>query len=79
MLLLDRVPHLLDFSDLFLIWPDPFEWKWISNPGFLSGWLYFGFVTFLVITVVARRQEPSAALGWSLSIVFMPVIGPLLF
>ena len=79
MLLLDLAPHLLDFSDLFLIWSDHVEWNWISNFGFLSGWLYFGFVTFLVITVVVRKQEPSAALGWSLAIVFMPVIGPLLF
>ena len=48
---------------------------WLS----LSGYLYFGFVVVLLLVVIIYKREPAAALAWSLAIVFMPVIGPLLF
>ena len=45
----------------------------------LSGWLYAALVVVLVVTALLRKREPSAALGWSLAIVFLPGLGPLLF
>jgi cardiolipin synthase len=50
------------------------EWLWV-----LSGWLYAGLVTVCLLVALLRRREPSAALGWSLAIVFLPGAGPLLF
>ena len=44
-----------------------------------SGWIYFVFIISLVIMVLLRKREPSEALGWSLAIVFLPLIGPLFF
>lgn len=48
---------------------------WIA----LSGWIYAALVAALVLTALLRKPEPSAALGWSLAIVFLPVVGVLLF
>lgn len=45
----------------------------------MSGWLYSGLVVVCLLVALLRRREPSAALGWSLAIVFLPVAGPLLF
>jgi cardiolipin synthase len=45
----------------------------------LSGWLYAVLVVVLVVTTLLRKREPSAALGWSLAIVFLPVLGPFMF
>ncbi len=52
----------------------------------MEGWIsaivsfsYFGAVVLSVITVLVRKKEPASALGWSLAIVFLPVIGIGLF
>ena len=45
----------------------------------LSGWLYFCILVFLVVVVFLRKREPASVLAWSLSIIFVPVIGPLFF
>jgi len=43
------------------------------------GWIYFALVVAGVVTALLRKEEPAAALGWSLAIVFVPVVGLVLF
>ncbi len=45
----------------------------------LSGWIYLAFLGILLATVLLRKRDPATALAWSLTIVFLPVAGPLLF
>ena len=45
----------------------------------LLGWLYFPFIASMVLIVLWRKREPSAALGWTLAVVFLPVLGLILF
>lgn len=45
----------------------------------LASWLYLALLAALIATVVLRRREPASSLAWSLTIVFLPVLGPLLF
>lgn len=47
--------------------------------GILSGWLYLAFITTMLLLVVMRRRSAQAALGWSLAIILLPVLGSLLF
>ncbi len=44
-----------------------------------SGWLWFATVISSILIVLLRRREASAAIGWSLAIVFLPGLGVLLF
>lgn len=41
--------------------------------------LYVVLTVGMVLLVLARKREPSAALGWSLAIVLLPLLGSLLF
>ena len=50
--------------------------NWIAT---LSGWIYLAVVVVLLVLVFLRKREPSEILAWSLSIVFLPVVGPLFF
>jgi cardiolipin synthase A/B len=45
----------------------------------MSGWAYALLVLACVVTALFRKRDTSAALGWSLAIVFLPGIGPVLF
>ncbi|MFT7618795.1 MAG: cardiolipin synthase [Planctomycetota bacterium] len=45
----------------------------------LYGWLHFGVMIILMIVAVARKRDPSSALGWCLVIAFIPIVGPLAF
>lgn len=47
--------------------------------GSLWGLLFVVFDVCMVILVLTRKREASSALGWSLAIVLLPVLGPLLF
>jgi cardiolipin synthase len=49
---------------------------WFVN---LSGWLYALIVLACVLIALLRKREPSRALAWSLAIVFLPILGPILF
>ncbi len=49
---------------------------WISA---ISTWAYFGAVALCLITALLRKKETASALGWSLAIIFLPVIGIGLF
>ncbi len=49
---------------------------WLSA---IVSWAYFGAILLSVMTVLVRKKEPASALGWSLAIVFLPVIGIGLF
>lgn len=49
---------------------------WIFS---LLGLAYSGFIVALVAIVILRKRDPAAALGWSLAVAFLPVLGPLLF
>ncbi len=49
---------------------------WIAT---LSGWLYFALIAGLLALVFLRKREASAALAWSLAIVFVPIVGALFF
>ncbi len=42
-------------------------------------WLYVGVTASLVVVALWRKREPAPALAWSLSIIFLPIAGPLLF
>ncbi len=50
--------------------------NWIA---ILSGWLYLAFITVMLLLVLMRRRSAQAALGWSLAIVLLPVLGSVLF
>lgn len=50
------------------------SWTWT-----LSGWLYALLVLGCLLTVLLRKEQPAAALGWSLAIVFLPVFGAIAF
>ena len=47
--------------------------------GSLWALLYLAFTVGMVLFVLVRKREPSAALGWSLAIVLVPLLGSLLF
>lgn len=47
--------------------------------GSLLGIAYSLLVLGCLLTALFRKKEPSQALGWSLAIVFLPVLGPLAF
>lgn len=47
--------------------------------GSLWALLYLAFTVGMVLFVLGRKREPSAALGWSLAIVLVPLLGSLLF
>ena len=50
--------------------------QWVGG---LVGLGYSLLVLACLLTALFRKKEPSQALGWSLAIVFMPVLGPLAF
>jgi cardiolipin synthase len=45
----------------------------------LIGLAYLLLTVVLLLAALLRKREPAAALGWSLAIIFLPVVGPLLF
>lgn len=45
----------------------------------ISGWLYAAIVVACVLTAILRKRNAAGALGWSLAIVFLPVVGPFCF
>lgn len=47
--------------------------------GTVWGLAYLLFTIAMVIVVLIRKREPSSALGWSLAIVLLPLLGSLLF
>ncbi|MDJ0523161.1 MAG: cardiolipin synthase [Planctomycetota bacterium] len=47
--------------------------------GSLWGLLFLVFDICMVLLVLARKREASAALGWSLAVVLLPILGPILF
>ena len=54
----------------------------IAQAELLSALLGWGYVALVVVGVLAalyRKEEPAAALGWTLAIVFLPGVGLVLF
>jgi len=47
--------------------------------GSLWALLYLAFILSMVLLVLVRKRDPSAALGWSLAIVLLPILGSALF
>ena len=45
----------------------------------VSWWIYAAIVLTCLVLALIRKRHPAAAFGWSLAIVFLPGIGPLLF